>query len=86
MSQIIEKQPFCKACADINIDLEGIILDDFKKAEKVIVKGEKVEGRGSIGLYNRAKMNAKYLEEISEMNNYKANVDRQALSIRKFMI
>ncbi|NHJ25604.1 MAG: hypothetical protein EAX89_13555 [Candidatus Lokiarchaeota archaeon] len=86
MSQIIEKQPFCKACADINIDLEGIILDDFKKAEKVIVKGEKVEGRGSIGLYNRAKMNATYLEEISEMNNYKANLDRQALSIRKFMI
>jgi hypothetical protein len=86
MTQIIEKQPFCKACADINIDLEGIILDDVKKAEKVILKEEKIEKRDLIRLYKRAKMNAKYLEEISEINNYKANVDKQALSIRKFMI
>lgn len=77
MAQIVEKQTFCNVCADLEIKLDEIILEEEQKGlEAVEVKQEKRDKELS-RLFNNAKYNANYLNEIVKINNYKAKIDNQ---------
>ena len=77
MAQIVEKQTFCNVCADLEIKLDEIILEEEQKClEAVEVKQEKI-GKKLSRLFNKAKHNANYLNEIVKIGNFKAKIDNQ---------
>jgi hypothetical protein len=56
------------------------------KKPQVMGESKKISKKKSLVLFRRAKHNPDYLKEVASLNDYKANLNRQATSVRKFMI
>ena len=85
MEEIIEKQPFCNVCAEIQIDLESLIVPD-SGIKSEIDKKEREPSKLLMKLFKRAKYNPEYLKETMSYTQFKAKLDINTLNTRKFMI
>ena len=77
MAQIVEKQTFCNVCADLDIKLDEIILEEEQKCLDVVEQKQEKRSKELSRLFNKAKHNANYLNEIVKIDNYKAKIDNQ---------
>ena len=71
MAQIVEKQTFCNVCADLDIKLDEIILEEEQKRLEVVEQKQEKKGKLS-RLFNNIRHN-----EIVKIDNYKAKIDNQ---------
>jgi hypothetical protein len=77
MAQIVEKQTFCNVCADLEIKLDEIILEEEQKCLDIVEQKQEKRSKELSRLFNKAKHNANYLNEIVKIDNYKAKIDNQ---------
>jgi hypothetical protein len=86
MEEIIEKHSFCNTCADIQIDLESLIIPEDSGEKSDSIKKERAPSRLLLKLFKKARYNPEYLNETMTYNQYKAKLDINTLNTRKFMI
>ena len=77
MAQIVEKQTFCNVCADLEIKLDEIILEEEQKCLDIVEQKQEKRSKELSRLFNKAKHNANYLNEIVKIDKHKANIDSQ---------
>ena len=73
MAQIVEKQTFCNVCADLDIKLDEIILEEEQKCLDVVEQKQEKRSKELSRLFNKAN----YLNEIVKIGNFKAKIDNQ---------